>query len=243
MDIGFDNEQGLEAVVNYLRNEPEFTKKALKLRKMTFKDFIRSRKTLNEANKYGFCSLDLLNENVSWDTLRTKYSMTDIIQFGVNFQVATKIGLLPKYFGGDAGLEVLRKMSATDEDIKSVIKNLLDIKETAWSPVTVAKAGFTFQELCALGNVAQDMQNTSWDIKQIVLAFHPNQEDWTKAGFSAATEGWDKKQLEQFVFPSLQSTPNVAETGAGKAMDLKKEAVGDDYILHIDESKINFVKF
>ena len=32
MDIGHDAETGLQCVVNYLRNEPDFTKKAMKIR-------------------------------------------------------------------------------------------------------------------------------------------------------------------------------------------------------------------
>ena len=53
MDIGFDNDIGLKAIVDHLRNDPEFNKKAMKYRKMTLTKFLRSNKTLKDTHKYG----------------------------------------------------------------------------------------------------------------------------------------------------------------------------------------------
>ena len=247
MDIGFDNDIGLKAIVDHLRNDPEFNKKAMKYRKMTMTKFLRSNKTLKDAHKYGFCSLDLLNENISWDTLRSKFPMQEITSFGVDFKTAVHMGLVPQFFGGDKGLEVLRTMDASNDDIKGVIHNLTDLRDTAWSPQTVAKAGFTFDEICELGNIAREMNpknNSTWTIKQIVLAFKPDEKQWIAGGFAGDTEGWEQKQLDQFVSPHLTTNAVKEVSNEEQAvLDRKKETVASDYILKIDQSRLDLVRF
>ena len=53
MDIGYDNHKGLEAVLASLRDDPNFSKKAEKLRNTTLKKTLK-RQTLKEASNAGF---------------------------------------------------------------------------------------------------------------------------------------------------------------------------------------------
>ena len=238
MDIGHNNEKGLQAIINYLRHEPDFNKKAEKIRGMTFKSFMKNN-SLEEADKFGFSYLDLLSERVTWDELRSKFGMEEIINFGVNFNVATQIGLQPKFYGGDAGFKILQNMGATSNDFKNIIMNLNDIKLTQWSPVTARKAGFEFEDLLNLGNVSEELKN-AWDIKQIVFAYRPNDTQWVAAGFKNNTDNWEEKQYDQFVKTQVE---NVTMTRQNIKVDYKKKSEPDDYILKIDENKLNHVKF
>ncbi len=240
MDIGYDNHTGLEAVLAVLRNEPNFSKKAEKLRNTTLTKFIK-RQSLKDAVKSGFCALDLMTEGITWDTLRSKFSMDEILEFGVDFNIATNIGLKPKYYGGDAGLEVLRKMKATDPEIKERIQSLQDIKDAVWSAETVKSAGFTFGELCNLGKISVFFEGIAgWSIKDIVLAYNPTGDEWVHAGFHDNCK-WDKQQFDQFVAPKTKTVG--IEIYQYKKQEPKHESVPNDYILQFDQNKLSLVKF
>jgi len=236
MDIGYDNETGLVAVVNYLRDQPEFNKKALKLRQMTFKQFLKTGKDLKEAQKLGFSNLDIIQENVTWDVLRTSFNMDELMEFGVDFDIASQIGLRPRYYGGDAGLEILRRMGATDEMLKKTISNLNLLRATNWSPTTTKKAGFSFTELTSMGNVAGSM--TNWTIKQIVFSYKPSGQEWIAAGFKVPSVHFDATHYQQFVEPQvapLREKP-VSESNQ---LDHNKNEIPSDYILKFEETKLD----
>ena len=97
--------------------------------------------------------------------------MDELLHFGVDFDIASQIGLQPKYYGGDAGLPILRQMGATDEILKKNVTNLQKLRETNWSPATAKKAGFSFNDLVSMGNIASTLSN--WNIKQIVYSYNP----------------------------------------------------------------------
>lgn len=242
MDIGHDAERGLQCVVNYLRKEPDFTKKAMKIRKMTFKHFLKNNSSLADANKYGFANLDLLNEGITWDILRSKFDMEDILQFGVDFNIAVQIGLKPEYFGGDAGLHILQKMGATNENIKGIIHNLRDLGNTGWSPSTAKSAGFEIDDLLKMGNVSSEMKG-KWTVKQLVLAYRPDSTEWIKLGFKTLQDGWDEQQYQTFVQPLVKTVENTEKNYTNYHLDAKENKTHSDYILKIDENKLDLVKF
>ena len=240
MDIGYDNHKGLEAVLASLRDDPNFSKKAEKLRNTTLKKTLK-RQTLKEASNAGFCSLDLMTERITWDELRSKFSMDEIIDFGVDFSVAKAIGLEPKYYGGDAGLAVLKKMNATSDQIKESIESLQHLKDASWSVETAKEAGFTFEELCALGKVSAYFDGTpGWSIKEIVLAYNPTGDEWVRAGFNEKGS-WDQQQFQQFVEPKTNKV--AIDAYQYKKQEPKESNVPNDYILQFDENKLNLVKF
>ena len=236
MDIGYDNETGLMAVVNYLRDEPEFNKKALKLREMTFKQFLKTKKNLKEAQKLGFSNLDILQEKITWDVLRTSFNMDELMEFGVDFDIASQIGLRPRYYGGDAGLEILRNMGASDEMLKKTITNLNLLRVTNWSPVTTKKAGFSFSDLTSMGNIAASM--TNWTIKQIVFSYKPSGQEWIAAGFELPSVHFDATHYQQFVEPEVAPLREKPTTKSNQ-MEHNKNEIPSDYILKFEETKLD----
>lgn len=240
MDIGYSSERGIQAVINYLgNNDPSYLKKALKLRGKSFKSVVKSKTSLTEAIKEGFCSLDILKECITWDELRSSYNMSDLLEFGVTFDIASQIGLKPKYYGGDAGLPILNQMGATYEDLEKNVCNLFKLRETQWTPTATKKAGFTFEKLCNMGDICATMHN--WTIKDIVVAYRPNGTEWLQAGFNAPSLRWEQTHFTTYVQPLI--TPLLEQP---KVQNIEKEAVKKDipkdYILQFDESKLNNIQ-
>ena len=239
MDIGYNSNVGLECVIASLRDEPDFLKKSEKLRNTTLRKVLK-KQTLKDASNSAFNALDLVAEGITWDELRSKHSMQDIIDFGTTFAIAKSIGLKCKYYGGDNGLHILKQMNATDDQIKESVTSLQDIKEAQWSADTVKQAGFQIEDLIHLGNVKSELsQQKGWSIKEIVLAFNPTGDEWVQAGYKNE-ENCDAAQYKTFVQPK---TATMDVDYQYKKKETKKVSAPADYIITFDENKLNRVKF
>ncbi len=204
IDTGLDKSLGLHTIIEHLRNTKG--QKALqlldKIRKIKLKDFMRTH-TLQEASTHGFVPIDCLAENINWKQLRGRYSVKEILNWGMTFDVALQMGLEPKHIGGNDGLKVLLEIGATSDDIKGFLTTFHDITEAKWEPQICKEAGFTFMEIVAMGGNSKTMhrnQENNWNIKTLVLAFDPDAKEWLAAGFDdKCTQLWNSTNYRNFV--------------------------------------------
>ncbi|MAD25883.1 MAG: hypothetical protein CMO44_17110 [Verrucomicrobiales bacterium] len=239
MDIGYDKHVGISTMIEYLR-ETDQMQHAEKIRSTTLKKYIKNN-TLESSINMGFTPLDCVCENISWEQLRRKFSVESILKFGMTFDIATKIGLQPEHFGGDEGYTIIEKMKATKQEIHDFIDHISKLKKTNWSPAIAKEAGFTFQKVIDIGGNASTLQSMkSWTIKNIVLEFQPQPEEWLKAEFTSdctKDEAWDSKQYRQFIAKeTAQLSPDDLE-------EVKINPVSKDYILKFDANKILSQRF
>ena len=204
-DFGIDKTKGLACMVQFAREQQgqTYERYLQKLRGMTFKAFVSAGTPLTSASNYGFSPLDALRERISWTMLRKKYTVKDIVSWGMTFQTAVKVGLKPAHLGGDKGYEVVRDMGATEEEVKEFLFNFEALKSSGFTPKTLKTAGFTMHDLVEAGCSAKNMrQLEGFDIKSIVLNFRPTAEDWLAAGFddeNVKAGGWDASLYRRFV--------------------------------------------
>lgn len=205
LDYGNNKQVGLAAMVEYARtkNGQGYEKYLQKVRGMSFKHFVSGGETLENSSNYGFAPVDAVRERVSWTTLRKKYSVADLVNWGMTFETAVKIGLKPSQVGGSKGFEVLKNMGATEEQLKEFLYNFDAIKTSGLGPGHLKDAGFSFEDLLNAGCTANNMkQLEGFDIKSMVLAFEPTGQQWLAANFTDDTvkkAGWDASLYRRFV--------------------------------------------
>ena len=205
LDYGTDKSIGLAAMVEYARkqNGQAYERYLQKVRGMTFKQFLSSGETLDNASNYGFAPIDTIRERISWTTLRKKYSVSELVNWGMTFETAVKVGLKPSQIGGAKGFAVLQEMGATEEQLKEFLYNFESLKTSALTPLHLKKAGFSFRDLLASGCSAKNMrQLEGFDIKSIVLAFGPSAREWLEANFTdevVKKAGWDGTLYRRFI--------------------------------------------
>lgn len=207
VDYGIDKALGLSAMVEYARSQKgqSFERYLTKVRGMSFKQYISSNDFLSNASNYGFSPIDCVRERVSWTALRKRFNVKDLVQFGMTFDIATKIGLQPQHLGGDKGYAVLEQMGATTEQVKEFLFNFDALKTSQLSPETLKKIGFSFQDLLDSKCDASNMQQlNNFDIKSMVLAFEPTAEEWVQAKFTdeyIEKYKWDASLYRRFIAP------------------------------------------
>tara|TARA_B100000519_G_scaffold162284_1_gene144971 strand:+ start:1227 stop:2024 length:798 start_codon:yes stop_codon:yes gene_type:complete len=205
LDYGISKPIGLAAMVQYARSQSDqnFERYLQKVRGTSFKSFVQHNNNLSSASNYGFAPVDCVRERIPWTTLRKRFTVKDLMQWGMTFETAVKIGLKPAHLGGDKGLEVLRDMEATDEQIKEFLFNFEALKSSKLSPAKLKEAGFSFADLVERGCSARNLRSMEgFDIKALVLAFEPTAEEWVSAGFTDAAVkegGWDTSLYRRFV--------------------------------------------
>ena len=205
LDYGTNKSIGLSAMVEFARKQKGqgYERYLQKVRGMTFKQFLSSAEALENASNYGFAPIDAIRERVSWTTLRKKYSVADLVNWGMSFETAVKVGLKPSQIGGAKGFEVLQEMGATEEQLKEFLYNFESLKTSALTPAHLKKAGFSFKDLLTSGCSAKNMrQLEGFDIKSIVLAFEPTAREWLEASFTdevVKKAGWDGSLYRRFI--------------------------------------------
>ena len=218
LDYGTDKAIGLAAMVDFARkqNGQSYERYLQKVRGMTFKSFVSSGETLENACNYGFAPIDAVRERVSWTTLRKKYSVANLVQWGMTFETAVKIGLKANQIGGARGFAVLQEMGATEEQLKEFLYNVEAIKSSGLAPSHLKEAGFRFQDLMASGCSAKNMrQLEGFDIKSIVLAFQPSAQEWLDAGFTdevVKKAGWDGSLYRRFIANQTSKLVDTSES-------------------------------
>jgi len=204
IDTGLDKSLGLHSIIEHLRNEKGQNALQMlnKIRKITFKKFMRTH-TLLEASSHGFLPIDCLAENISWEQLRGRYGIKEIMNWGMTFDVALQLGLQPKHIGGNDGLKVLFEIGATTEDIKNFLTSFHDVTEAKWDPQICKEAGFSFMDIVSMGGNSKTMhrnKENNWNIKTIVLAFDPDAKEWLEAGFDdKCVSLWNSTNYRNFV--------------------------------------------
>ena len=95
LDYGLDKATGLAAMVQYARSQGDqgFERYLQRVRGMTFKQFVASSEGLGNASNYGFAPIDCVRERIAWSVLRKKHSVRDLVEWGMNFETAAKVGL------------------------------------------------------------------------------------------------------------------------------------------------------
>lgn len=205
LDYGTDKSIGLSAMVEYARkqNGQSYERYLQKVRGMSFKQFLSSGESLENASNYGFAPIDAIRERVNWTALRKKYSVADLVNWGMTFETAVKVGLKPSQIGGAKGFLVLKEMGATEEQLKEFLYNFDALKTSGLSPSHLKEAGFSFQDLIQSGCSAKNMrQLEGFDIKSIVLAFEPSPREWLEANFTdevVKKAGWDGSLYRRFI--------------------------------------------
>ena len=205
LDYGTNKTVGLAAMVEYARTQggQSYERYLQKVRGMTFKQFVNSGEGLENASNYGFAPIDAVRERISWTTLRKKFSVSDLVQWGMSFETAVKVGLKPSQIGGGKGFSVLKNMNATEEQLKAFLYNFDAIKTSSLTPSHLKEAGFSFQDLLTSGCSAKNMrQLEGFDIKSLVLAFKPTAKQWLEADFTdevVKKAGWDGSLYRRFV--------------------------------------------
>ncbi len=228
VDYGIDKPLGLSAMVEYAREQKgqSFERYLTKVRGMSFKQFISSNDGLTNASNYGFSPVDCVRERVSWTALRKRFSVKDLVNFGMTFDIAVKIGLQPQHLGGDKGYAVLEQMGATSEQVKAFLFNFDALKTSQLSPEMLRQIGFSFQDLLDSNCNATNMQQlNSFDIKSIVLAFQPTAEEWLQAKFTdemVEKHKWDASLYRRFIAPET-SKLDVKESSVSLSAVEKRE--------------------
>jgi len=238
LDYGLDKATGLAAMVQYARSQGDqgFERYLQRVRGMTFKQFVASSEGLGNASNYGFAPIDCVRERIAWTVLRKKYSVRDLVEWGMNFETAAKVGLKPVHLGGDKGYEVLQEMGATEDQMKAFLFNFEAIKSSKFSPDTLKQAGFSFLDLVEHGCNAGNMkQLNNFDIKSIVLAFQPTAEEWLQAKFTdkgIKNKNWDESLYRRFiasqtckVVPLTTEETGMSEIDMSKAMAVKAPSI------------------
>ena len=150
---------------------------------------------INDLQRLGFGPDDLVAENVHWNTLVQKYNATDILNFGVRWNHAVRMGVRPSALKMFTWAQLRHCLNISARDLMSIDVSITDLAEMNISPAHLVDMGFDWKAMESLGASVETLKALSMSVADIKTYFKPNAREFERAGFydkqRLLKSGWD----------------------------------------------------
>ena len=118
---------------------------------MDLKAHIQRGTSVEDLKKFGFVPDDLVAEQIAWNTLITKYKPTDILNFGVTWNHAMKMGVRPSGLKVFSWAQLRHVLCVSAHDLLRIDTNINDLAELGITPVHLLDMGFDWAAMESMG--------------------------------------------------------------------------------------------
>ena len=166
---------------------------------VTLKQHIQKGTPIEDLKKLGFVAEDLINEQVQWNTLVQKYKPSDILNFGVTWNIAVRIGVRPAGLKMFSWAQMRHVLCVTAHDLLRIDVNINDLAELNISPVHLVDMGFDWPAMEACGASVETLKALNMSISDIKTYWKPSVSQFERAGFfdkqRLLRSGWDVERV------------------------------------------------
>lgn len=183
----------------------------------TFTDHLNHNKRLMVIHNYGFSPSDAVQERIPWSKIYSRYSSTDILEFGFRWDHMAAMNVIPAQitsFTWSQQQHILQLDAAKLLAIRMTITELANMKYTTHQLVDM---GFDWSVLARLGANVDTWKQFKFSIQDIKRNWSPTLSQWVAAGF------YDKERVEKAdwtLSDVLNTLPAMTERCAGRVLRL-----------------------
>jgi hypothetical protein len=156
---------------------------------------------VEDLKKMGYVPDDLVADQVSWNTLITKYKPADILNFGVTWNHAVKMGVRPAGLKIFTWAQLRHVLSVSAHDLMRIDTNINDLAELGISPVHLIDMGFDWQAMESMGASVETLKALNITINDIKTYWKPTVAQFERCGFydkqRLLKSGWDVDRVSR----------------------------------------------
>lgn len=161
----------------------------------TLKQHVQRGTKIDDLKRLGYGPDDLVAEEIHWNDVVQKYTATDILNFGVRWNHATRMGVRPSALKMFTWAQLRHCLNISARDLLSLDVSITDLAELNISPAHLVDMGFDWKALESLGASVETLPAMSLTVPDIKTYFKPNARDFERAGFydkqRLLKSGWD----------------------------------------------------
>lgn len=186
-------------------------------RASTFSDFIHHNTKLSVIREHGFDAQDAVQERIPWSKLDSRYSGTDMLDFGFEWKHMVEMGIVPSQLHTFTWTQQQHKLQLDAQKLLSIRMTVSELARLRYSSHQLVDMGFTWAVLARLGATVDTWPLFKLDIADIQRYWSPTVSQWVAAGF------YDKERLQRAgwnIEEVIETLPAVTERCTGRVLRL-----------------------
>ncbi len=183
----------------------------------TFMDYIHHNTKLCVVREYGFDADDAVQERIPWAKIDARYTGTDILHFGFEWQHMVDMGIVPAQLEKFTWTQQQHKLQLDAQKLLSIRMTVSELARLRYSAHQLIDMGFDWAVMSRMGATVDTWPLFKFDIADIKRYWSPNVSQWVAAGF------YDKERLQRAgwsIDSVVESLPAVTERCNGRVLRL-----------------------
>lgn len=183
----------------------------------TFSDYIHHNTKLSVIREQGFDANDAVQERIPWSKIDARYSGTDILSFGFEWQHMVDMGIVPSQLGKFTWTQQQHKLQLDAQKLLSIRMTVSELARLRYTSHQLIDMGFDWAVMARMGATVDTWPLFKLTISDIKRYWSPNVSQWVAAGF------YDKERLQRAgwdIDDVIQALPAVTERCNGRVLRL-----------------------
>jgi len=183
----------------------------------TFLDHIYHNAKLSIIRSHGFGPDDAVQERIPWSKIHSRYSGTDILDFGFEWQHMVDMGIVPSQLTKFTWTQQQHKLKLNAESLLSIRMTVSELARLKYSSHQLVELGFDWAVLTRMGATVDTWHQFKFTITDIKRYWSPTVSQWVAAGF------YDKARLERAgwdIEDVVEALPAMTERCSGRVLRL-----------------------
>tara|TARA_B110001450_G_scaffold182301_1_gene170353 strand:- start:4188 stop:5033 length:846 start_codon:yes stop_codon:yes gene_type:complete len=183
----------------------------------TFSDYIHHNTKLSVIREHGFDATDAVQERIPWSKIDARYSGTDILDFGFEWDHMVDMGIVPSQLNKFTWTQQQHKLQLDAKKLLSIRMTVSELARLRYTSHQLIDMGFDWTVMTRMGATVDTWPLFKLDISDIKRYWSPNVAQWVASGF------YDKERLERAGWSLedvLETLPAVTERCNGRVLRL-----------------------
>lgn len=183
----------------------------------TFSDHIHHNTKLSVIRSHGFGPTDAVQERIQWSQIHSRYSGSNILDFGFEWQHMVDMGIVPSQLSKFTWPQQQHKLKLNAEKLLAIRMTISELARLKYTSHQLIDLGFDWAILNRMGATVDTWHKFKLTITDIKRYWSPTVSQWVAAGF------YDKARLERAgwdIEDVVEALPAMTERCAGRVLRL-----------------------
>jgi hypothetical protein len=183
----------------------------------TFLDHVHHNNKLSVIRSHGFGPADAVQERIPWGKIHARYSGSDILEFGFEWQHMVDMGIVPTQLSKFTWTQQQHKLKLNAEALLAIRMTVSELARLKYTSHQLVDLGFDWTVLTRMGATVDTWKQFKLSITDIKRYWSPTVSQWVAAGF------YDKARLERAgwdIEDVVEALPVMTERCSGRVLRL-----------------------
>ena len=203
INLGKERIHSIESLVQARRKHREMPEKAKSAfswfsTESSLKQLVSSGTSLNTLRIKGYLPEDFIENQISWSSLASVYTVDALLDFGCKWHHMIMMGFSPEDFKLMSWQQMYDTLKIRASDMLKTSINIRQLGELKFSVQQIKQLGFTWKDFMQMDGNVKTMRDITSNLSDLRTYFNPSQAQWEQAGFTRERINLYKWSTDEF---------------------------------------------